>query len=577
MKKHLLLLASVFILRIASAQFINLDWAAGTLGYTSCMGFAVTNDASGNVYYTGDFNNMVDFDPGPGTYYMTSTLNSDFYVASLDSSGNFRWAKSFSDGYNARGQAITMDEGNNIIISGTFDEQMDFDPGPGSYMLGTNGRSNQGFICSFDSSGNFRWAKEFVPLSISGAAYTASVVTDGVGHVFLGMSVMDTVIVDPMQFNDTLVSNSAYSGVVMKLDTSGTIMWVKKFTGTESMLYGISLDNDLNVLITGKFSGSVDFDPSAGVSTLTSVGMQTDIFVCKLDSMGNFIWARGMGGFAPDYGSAVVADHNGNVITTGVYMSTADFDPGAGVFNYTASGSYDIFISKLDPNGNFIWAKEIGGTTACEITSLAIAVDTLGNIYSAGHFNYVNSGSFDFDPGPGTFILTTWGDAAFLLALDPAGDFLYAGKMAGQPTDGASIMGMVVDKNSGYLYVTGIFEGNIDFDPGVGNTNLPSNGPAESFVCKLRYDIMNRVAEDERSGDFTVFPNPANDVCYISTKTYTANATVRIITTQGQVLSESRNHSGHVFEIDVRNLPPAVYIIEIETAGQISHRRILHL
>ena len=73
-------------------------------------------------------------------------------------------------------------------------------------------------------------------------------------------------------------------------------------------------------------------------------------------------WAKSIGGTGMDEGRSIFADDLGNVYTTGFFMGTADFDPGVGISNLTSSGEEDIFILKLDPAGNFLWAKSIGGS-----------------------------------------------------------------------------------------------------------------------------------------------------------------------------------------------------------------------
>ena len=119
----------------------------------------------------------------------------------------------------------------------------------------------------------------------------------------------------------------------------------------------ISVDAAGNVYTTGFFSRTVDFDPGAETANLTSAGA-ADIFVSKLDNAGNFVWARNMGGTSGDFdvGLGVIVDAAGNVYTTGYFNGTADFDPGAGTANLTSAGGADIFISKLDNAGNFVWA-----------------------------------------------------------------------------------------------------------------------------------------------------------------------------------------------------------------------------
>ncbi len=75
----------------------------------------------------------------------------------------------------------------------------------------------------------------------------------------------------------------------------------------------------------------------------------------KLDNSGKFVWARRMGGSSDDESSGVAVDGQGNIYTTGFFVSTVDFDPGAGTFNLTSAGR-DVFVWKLDNNGKFVWA-----------------------------------------------------------------------------------------------------------------------------------------------------------------------------------------------------------------------------
>lgn len=107
-----------------------------------------------------------------------------------------------------------------------------------------------------------------------------------------------------------------------------------------------------------------------------------------------------MGGTSADYGYSVKVDASGNVYTTGNFSGTVDFNTGTGTYNLTSVGLLDIFISKLDASGNFVWAKNFGGSSGN-----SIIVDALSNVYVTGYF----SGTKYFDPGTGTFNLTSAG------------------------------------------------------------------------------------------------------------------------------------------------------------------------
>ena len=128
----------------------------------------------------------------------------------------------------------------------------------------------------------------------------------------------------------------------------------------EIIASSISSDAIGNIYTTGYFAGTVDFDPGNGITTLDPTG--ADIFVHKMDSSGNFIWARSFGGIGEDRGLSLKVDDLGNVYTTGAFNGTADFDPSTGTANLTSNGFQDAFVSKLNANGDFVWVKQMGGS-----------------------------------------------------------------------------------------------------------------------------------------------------------------------------------------------------------------------
>ena len=161
--------------------------------------------------------------------------------------------------------------------------------------------------------------------------------------------------------------------------------WAKSFGGTSTdQGYSIALDSSGNVYTTGRFQGTADFDPGAGTNNLTAQG-DYDVFIQKLDPSGNFLWAKSFGGTSYDVGYSIALDASGNIYTTGLFGGTVDFDPGAGTNNLTAQGNFDVFIQKLDPSGNFLWAKSFGGTSYD--VGYSIALDASGNIYTTGYFS----------------------------------------------------------------------------------------------------------------------------------------------------------------------------------------------
>ena len=188
-----------------------------------------------------------------------------------------------------------------------------------------------------------------------------------------------------------------------------SLTWAKNF-GKDSTFPVLdhpvsAIDNKGNVYIAGIFQGTADFNPGIGVYNLTAIG-QCDIYVCKLDTSGNLVWAKQIGGFDQERSSAITVDTKGYVYLSGLFRGTVDFDPSPGVSMLTSPTAPSSFISKFDTSGNLVWAKGAitASTKVFTVSTLGftlISVDSSGNVYTAGSFR----DSVDFDPGASTFIL----------------------------------------------------------------------------------------------------------------------------------------------------------------------------
>jgi Beta-propeller repeat len=460
----------------------NFLWAKSMGGASDDNVSGIAIDGSGNVYTTGNYQGTVDFDPSlTGMTNLTSMGQpDDIFISKLDSSGSFVWAKTIgSMGYDeVRG--IALDAASNIYITGVFSNITDFDPSPTgtANLVSTNGGADI-FISKLDSSGSFVWAKAMGGDSYDNVTSIAVDVDDNVyttGH-FSGKADFDP---SPTITNN-LISVGNYDIFISKLDSGGNFVWAKS-VGSRSYesVSRIATDSSRNVYITGVFTGTVDFDPSlTSLNNLVSAGQQ-DIFVSKLDSSGNFVWAKALGGEGDDAGYGLEIDSTDNIYTTGYFSGTADFDPSLmGTTNLvSAYGTTDIFISKLNSSGNFVWAKAMGGSNVDIATS--IAIDGSGNVYTTGSF----SGTVDFDPSlTGTANLLT-GDPSnvFLSKLTAAGNFV----QAQQFTSGSLGVSKTVVDNLGNRYTVGTFSGTVDFDPSLtGTSNLVSMGGNDIFISKL--------------------------------------------------------------------------------------------
>lgn len=391
----------------------NFIWAKRIGGIGHDIGSSILVNNSGNVYITGYFKDIVDFDPGNGTVNLTSQAEADGFALKLDVNGNFIWAKRWGGFDNDDGISISLDASGNLYVIGSFWETVDFDPGSGTVNITSVGDSDA-YLLKLDPNGNFVWVKTFGGLTTDFAA--PFVLVDPFGNIYCTGHFTGTIDFNPgaATFNISSIGPDI-DAFVLKLDPNGDFLWAKAMGGTNvESVTSISVDVSGNVYMLGFFFGTSDLHPGTGVDNHTSAG-SGDVFISKLDSNGDFVWAKRIGGTGLDRGFSITTDQNGNVYATGSFSETADFDPGAGIFNLTYLGFYDFFVLRLDAAGNFLWAKSIGGTGWDAGND--IAVDGSGNVYMTGFFRE----TVDFDPGAGVFNLTslsTAGDGYILKLKD---------------------------------------------------------------------------------------------------------------------------------------------------------------
>ncbi len=304
-----------------------------------------------------------------------------------------------------------------------------------------------------------------------------------------------------------LISNSAAS--LVQADEPPPVSWVTQIGGPNTdQAYDVATDLQGNVLMVGRFIGTVDFNPGLGEDIQTSHNFNhcsycLDAFVTKFNADGSYAWTRVIGGDLQDFGTSVAVDSAGNVYVAGEFTGTVDFDPSeAGVDSRTANGPfgrYDIFVTKFNSSGNYLWTRTIGGNS--DEGRPSIAVDQSGSVVIAGSFR----STVDFDPGPNQNIHTSVSCGSnpnffcpdiFVTKYDTNGNYLWAETIGGNNFDEPH--DVAVDA-SGNILVAGIFAGgDIDFDPTPGDVDLHSSTFysdeytsvywQDIFVTKLRPD-----------------------------------------------------------------------------------------
>jgi len=373
-----------------------------------------------------------------------------FNVVLIAQAPDWQWATQAGGNDHGYGQGITIDDEGNSYVTGYFLGTATF----GSYSITSSGDKDI-FVAKIDADGNWLWAtkaggsSEDIGLEITIDAAENSYVTGN----FEGTATFGSYSLTSSGENDIFVA---------KMDANGNWLWATKAGGTDNDNgFGITIDNAGNSYVTGTFRETANF----GSYSLTSSG-NTDIFVAKMDAVGNWLWATQAGGTSNETGFGITIDNAGNIYVTGWFSDTATF----GAYSLSSSGSADIFVAKMDVDGNWQWATKAGGIDSD--SAKAISIDNAGNSYVTGHFN----GTATF----GSYSLTSSGYSdIFVAKMDANGNWLWATQAGG----GASVQAISTD-NSGNSYVTGDFVETATF----GYYSLTGIGETDIFVAKIDSD-----------------------------------------------------------------------------------------
>jgi hypothetical protein len=267
---------------------------------------------------------------------------------------------------------------------------------------------------------------------------------------------------------------------LQKFDPAGNLIWAINYPSTgQFYVYDMALDGNNHLVLVGTFTGTIDFDPGAGVSNLTAQGSK-DMFLLKLTDAGAYVFANAAlsGAGADEIPKGVVVDAQGRIGVAGWFEGAVDFDPGAGTTILNSAGGSDAFLAQYDANGNFLWAHRWGAGNTDSAWDLS--VDNSGNLTAVGRF----SASVDFDPGPGAASLVAVGTFdGFICRLDAGGNFVWAKQIAPGANQQCTVMAINTDPQ-GNLVLGGIFFGSVDLDPGPGTQTTATNGTYDMFVLK---------------------------------------------------------------------------------------------
>lgn len=339
-------------------------WTVKAGGTGSDRATSVKADASGNIYITGFYYATATF----GSTILTSVSGSqDGFIAKLDPAGNFVWAKSFGGNLAEWGNAITIDEIGNPIVTGQFQGTANFSGASLTSMMNPNTlfASFDVFVAKYSSTGNLIWVNK------GSGKYDdrgLDIITDNLNNIYVCGQFSDTV-----QFQNTHNNAIMNATFIIKYNAAGQEQWFRKASGVFSIPYSMVMDNNNKIYVTGDFQGTFTYFGASGNSFIN--GTYTNkAFLMKIDNGGNFIWGKSEASTNYVSSKQVALDPQQDPYIFGEFACTMNEYSdayGPGVFNSIGFG--DLFITKYNNTGTRQWFKHYGGPRNDKAHGLLVA------------------------------------------------------------------------------------------------------------------------------------------------------------------------------------------------------------
>lgn len=502
-------------------------------------------DKNQNIYVTGYFGGVVDFDPSSDTAYLTSDTTTGgfvYFLAKYDKNG------AFIDVYKLSANAFNLfiaDNGN-ITIWGMFSNSIDIDLGPNISTL-TSAGSGDIYYVQYDSDMNL--LKGF---KIGGKGFDRieQANVDNIGNFVVSGDFDDIVDFDPSQNSKILTNSVDGGGFVAKYSIDGELIFVfalKENGQTTYQTVDITFDKNNNILIAGSFNGTMDFDPSNSTFNRSSVGI--DGVYVKYDANGSFIKAFNYPGLIYD----IELDNNGNMYLCGTIPDSMDIDPGAGVFMVYSEKDIDSYISKFDINGNFINGTYFRSNSY--YTPTGMEINNNNDIYLYGRIQ----DSIYFSPnGTNGLIKHNGNRDAYLVKFNPNLEFQYGFNLGSVADD--NLYNIALD-NIGNIYLTGHFTGKLDLD--ISNDSFFVNAKYRSVFCGI-YKDPYAVGIESNKTNFPVKIFSYNKTIHIDfTELDSRFLNIEIYNSVGKLVASQQHTKNTITELDLFDKPDGVYIVMV--------------
>ncbi|MBL0048947.1 MAG: T9SS type A sorting domain-containing protein [Bacteroidetes bacterium] len=375
-----------------------------------------------------------------------------------------------------------IDKHGNILVTGIYTGIVDFNPDSVGVKFLSSTNSNSYFIAKYSPGGALIWAKKCARSS-SNILLDTKLKLDKLGNIYLFGMFNGIIYFDTINGSNNYL-NGYFDLFAAKYDSTAQIIWANSLT-TDSVndyIGDLEIDGLGNVYMTGGFHGRIKYFNGSTYTYTSSTGNGTtfDIFLVKYDINGNRIWIKSIGSTNDDYGRRLLIDSLGNIIISGAFAGTVDFDPGPALHNITLIGNpqAQTFFAKFNSLGGFLWAN------AFRAPIEFIKINKAGELVILGRITFNN---IDFDPGPGVTIIPFYiyqYNPIYMAKYTLNGAFKSIKYLPEYSDDAKIVISAACFDSSENILIVGSYKDSIDFDPGAGvNLKCTSDTTFNPFLA----------------------------------------------------------------------------------------------
>ncbi len=442
-------------------------------GNQTDQGHSIAVDSMGNIYVTGS-TTSANFPTTSNAFQKTYSGGQDVFLSEFNSSGNLIYSTYLGGNNTDYGMSVVVGNNGIIYVAG-WTNSTDFPTTNGAYQTTNNGLQNA-FLSEFNSTGNLIYSTY---LGGTSSTYVGNIAVDNEGTVYI------TGNTESPDFPTTSNAyQTTYSGVtdayLSEFNSSGNLIYStylggnSKF-GADTYGYGVAVDNNGNVFITGT-TFSPTFPTTIGAYQTVWENGSNMAFLSEFNSSGNLVYSTYLGGDTSDYSNSVAVDGQGNVYLTGFTVSP-DFPTTSNAYQKTMIGAVNnAFLTEFNSNESLIYSTYLGGTGSD--WGYGLSVDSAGNIYLSGLTSSTNfpttSGAYQTIFGNGTY-------DSYVTKFNSNKTLIYSTYLGGSALNYGEYD--AIDDN-GNVYITGYTSSN-DFPTTTGAYQTNNNGTENAFIAKL--------------------------------------------------------------------------------------------